>query len=72
MSPAAKAPGSRGTPNHSATYGAEQITKALTAIQLHTTTVRRAFAATGTSLRFAQRSKHKPVAASVTKAQNAA
>jgi hypothetical protein len=68
--PAANAPGSRGTPNHSATYGAEQATSATTAIQLAARIALRVFS--GHSVPFAQRAKARPMTAMVLKAQNAA
>lgn len=68
--PAANAPGSRGTPNHSATYGAEQAVKAMTAIQLAARTDLRIFS--GHSVPRAQRANARPMTAMVLKAQNAA
>ncbi|MDA1362407.1 hypothetical protein O1R50_22475 [Glycomyces luteolus] len=68
--PAAKAPGSRGTPNHSATYGAEHAVRAMTAIQLAARIDLRVFS--GHSVPFAQRAKARPMTAMVLKAQNAA
>jgi hypothetical protein len=69
-SPAANAPGSRGTPNHSATYGVEQATRATTAIQLVARTALRVFS--GQSVPFAQRANARPMTAMVLNAQNAA
>jgi hypothetical protein len=68
--PAPNAPGSRGTPNHSATYGAEQATRATTAIQLVARTPLRVLS--GQSAPRAQRAKQRPMTAMVLKAQNAA
>ncbi|MCD0445520.1 hypothetical protein LO763_18055 [Glycomyces sp. A-F 0318] len=69
-SPAPNAPGVRGTPNHSATYGVEHATSATTAIPLQTSTARRTFS--GQSRPFAHRAKHSPMIAIVLNAQNAA
>jgi hypothetical protein len=67
--PAAKAPGSRGTPNHSATYGAEQAVNATTATQLQARTARRTLS--GQSVPRAHFANARPMIAIVLKAQNA-
>jgi hypothetical protein len=68
--PAANAPGSRGTPNHSATYGAEQATSATTAIQLDARIARRTLS--GQSLPRAHLANARPMRPIVANAQNAA
>ena len=68
--PAANAPGSRGTPNHSATYGAEQAVSATMAIQLAASIDLRVFS--GHSVPFAQRANARPMTAIVLNAQKAA
>lgn len=69
--PAPNAPGSRGTPNHSATYGVEQATRATTAIQLAARTDLRVRSEHPECF-LAQRAKQRPMTAMVLNAQNAA
>ena len=60
----------RGTPNHSATYGAEHDTRAAIAIQLQARTARRTRA--GHAVPRAHLANARPMTAMVEKAQNAA
>ena len=71
--PAAYAPGSRGTPNHSRTYGVEHETSAAAPTQLKTATARRTDAGhrVPPSTLLAQRLKATPMIAIVENAQNA-
>lgn len=69
--PAAYAPGSRGTPNHSITYGVEHDTRAATATQLNAAIARRTDDEHRSSQR-AQRLNATPMSAIVENAQNAA
>jgi hypothetical protein len=71
--PAAYAPGSRGTPNHSMTYGVEHAVSAIRPIQLKQATARRTEAGHRSPpwALFAQRLKARPMSAIVEKAQKA-